>query len=117
MHPHKITDGSTEQTVEIDQAARDQRAPVLGGDHHHVGIELFGGCAKPPGDISCAVHRLQVHAELAGSLFGFFQQAVARAVAAAGWSPEPGMLLASSQASLRASSPTPVPSMPTIKRL
>ena len=46
MHPHKITDGSTQEAVEIDQAASDQWAPVLGGNHHHVGIELFGCCAQ-----------------------------------------------------------------------
>ena len=67
-------------------AASDQRAPVLRGDHHHVGIELVGRSAESAGDVSSPVHRLQVHAELAGPLFGFFQQAVAWAVAAAGWS-------------------------------
>ena len=84
MHPHKITDGSTEQTVEIDQAARDQRSPVLGGDHHHVGIELFGCCAQSAADVAGSVNRLQVHIELTGPLFGFLQQAVDGAAAAAG---------------------------------
>ena len=86
MHPHVITDGSTQQPVEVDESASDQGSAVLGGNDDHVGIRLFSGCTESAANVPGSVHRLQLDTKLAGPLLRFFEQCVDRVVAAASWS-------------------------------
>jgi hypothetical protein len=86
MHPHVITDGSTQQPVQVHESASDEGPPVLGGNHHQVGVYLFRCRTKPSADVTGSVHGLNLDSELTSALLGFFEKRIDRVVAATAWS-------------------------------
>ena len=52
MHPDVVADRGAQEAIDVHQTAGHQRATVLGGDDHQVGLVLFSGLAETAADVA-----------------------------------------------------------------
>ena len=80
MHSDVVTDGSTQQLVEINQTPRYKRASILRGEHNQISLDCFCGLANAFPYIRIRdMQRVECYPEHACPLDGLIEQCVARA--------------------------------------